>query len=117
MTANEAIRAAFERARGRTALVHYVTTSAGGFAVYSVGSTMDPDTAYTVTVRGDEYRCTCAGAHRPACWHRAAVATERASRRGFGLPADGPTAGDRAPEPAPMTRERFEEMHALFAAA
>src|SRR5439155_18010085 len=93
-TAAEMITGALERARGRSALVHYLVTSAGGFATYAVGSTTDVDSAYRVTVRSEEYRCTCpaADAGRDACWHRAAVAVVRVSRVGFGLPADGPSA-------------------------
>jgi hypothetical protein len=91
-TAAEVVKGAFGRARGRTAAVHYVATSAGGFAVYSVDSSQDTETAYRVTVRAGQYRCTCPPEMRPACWHRAAVAIVRASRQGHGLPADGPSA-------------------------
>jgi SWIM zinc finger len=91
-TADEMIRAAFQRARERSSAVHFVGLSSGGFAVYAVGSSRDVDTAYAVTVKDDAYRCTCPSEHRPACWHRAAVASLRASRRGFGLEPDGPTA-------------------------
>jgi hypothetical protein len=91
-TAAEMVRGAFDRARGRRALVHFLATSAGGFAVYAVGLTADVDTAYRVAVRGSAYRCTCAAELRPACWHRAAVATVRANRHAWGLPADGPSA-------------------------
>jgi uncharacterized Zn finger protein len=93
-TAAEITKGAFQRALGRTAAVHYVGTTTGGFAVYSVDSSRDADSAYTVTVRGEHYRCTCPSELRPACWHRAAVAMVRASRRGFGLPADGHSAED-----------------------
>jgi hypothetical protein len=60
MTTAESVRGAFDRARGRRALVHFLATSAGGFATYVVGSTADVDTAYRVTVRGSEFRYTCA---------------------------------------------------------
>jgi hypothetical protein len=79
-TAAETVRGAFDRARGRRALVHFLTTSAGGFAVYAVGSTADVETAYHVTVDpAGGFRCTCAPADqgRPACWHRAAAAAGR----------------------------------------
>ena len=93
-TAADITRGAFRRAIGRTSAVHFLGTTTGGFAVYSVDSSRDVDSAYTVTVRGDHYRCTCPSEHRPACWHRAAVAAVRASRSGFGLPADGHSAED-----------------------
>ena len=81
-TAAEMVQAAIDRARGRTAAVHYVGTSAGGYDVYAVGSSTDPDTAYTVTVdRAERYRCTCPSETRAACWHRAAVAVRRANDR------------------------------------
>jgi hypothetical protein len=94
-TAAEMVRGAFERARGRTAAVHYVGTSTGGFATYSVDSSACVENAYSVTVDvAGQFRCTCPASDsgKPACWHRAAVAIVRASRQGFGLPADGPTA-------------------------
>jgi uncharacterized Zn finger protein len=76
------IRGAFARARERVALAHYLTTNAGGYDVYAVGSSTDPDTAYTVTVDGaEQYRCTCPSETRPACWHRAAVYVRRANDR------------------------------------
>ena len=80
-TADEMIRGAFARARERVVLAHYLTTNAGGFDVYSVGSSADVDAAYTVTVRGGEYRCTCPSETRVACWHRAAVYVRRANDR------------------------------------
>ena len=81
-TADEMIRGAFARARERTALAHFLTTNAGGYDVYAVGSSTDPDTAYTVTVdRAERYRCTCPSETRAACWHRAAVAVRRANDR------------------------------------
>jgi hypothetical protein len=55
-TAAEMVQAAIDRARGRTAAVHYVGTSAGGYATYSVGSSQDTDTAYRVTVPGRAVR-------------------------------------------------------------
>lgn len=93
-TPAQTVRDAFRRAAHRTAAVHYLGTTSGGFATYSVGSSRDTETAYTVTVRGDLYRCTCPSEFRPACWHRAAVATVRASRAGFGLEPSGPSAAD-----------------------
>jgi len=90
MTDTAMIQGAIERARGRTAAVHYLGTSSGGFATYSVGSSRDTDAAYNVTVRDEQYRCTCPSELRPACWHRSAVAIIRASRLMFGLLADGP---------------------------
>src|SRR5262245_12608820 len=89
-SAAEVNRRAFARARGRSALVHYLATSVGGFAVYAVGSTDDPDHGYRVTVRDNSYVCTCPSEERVACWHRAIVASVRANRQGFGLEADGP---------------------------
>src|SRR6266540_3802011 len=81
-TADEMIRGALERARERVALAHYLTTNAGGYDVYAVGSSTDPDTAYTVTVdRAEHYRCTCPSETRPACWHRAAVHVRRMNAR------------------------------------
>lgn len=119
-TASEMIRGAFDRARGRRPLVHFLTTNAGGFAVYAVGSTADVDTAYRVTVRDEQFRCTCAAELRPACWHRAAVASVRASRRAFGMPADGPTAEQAAAAAALERRARaaaeVDAIAALFAA-
>lgn len=94
MSAIDITRNAFRRAMGRTSAVHFLGTTTGGFAVYAVDSSQDTDTAYSVTVRGDHFRCTCQGGLRSACWHRAAVAAVRASRVGFGLPADGHTAED-----------------------
>ena len=80
-TAAEMIQGAIERSRRRQALVHFLTTNAGGYAVYSVGSTADPDAAYTVTVRGNDFLCTCPSEARIACWHRAAVYVRRANDR------------------------------------
>jgi len=81
-TVEDAVRGAFLRARERTALAHFLTTNAGGYDVYAVGSSADPDTAYTVTVdRAEHYRCTCPSETRPACWHRAAVYVRRANDR------------------------------------
>jgi hypothetical protein len=105
-SAAEMVRGAFDRARGRRALVHFLATSAGGFAIYAVDSTADVDTAYRVTVRGAEYRCTCAAEPRPACWHRAAVASVRASRQAFGMPAEASGSATRCgpcATPAPTT--------------
>ena len=99
-TADEMIRTAFDRARARTAAVHYAGTSAGGYATYAVGSSQTVELAYRVTVRGDEFRCTCPSELRPACWHRAAVAIVRASRQGHGLPVDGPNAREARPAAA-----------------
>ena len=98
-SAAEMTRGAFQRARGRSALVHYLATSVGGYAVYAVGSTADPDHGYRVTVRGDSYACSCPAADggHPACWHRGAVHLVRATRRSWGLEADGPSAGQAAP--------------------
>ena len=80
-TEREMIGGAFERARGRQALVHFIETTSGGFDVYAVGSTQDVDQAYTVTVKGSEFKCTCPSEQRVACWHRAAVCVRRANDR------------------------------------
>jgi hypothetical protein len=81
-TADEMIRGAFARARERVALAQFLRTNAGGYDVYSVGSSADPDSAYRVTVdRAERYRCTCPSETRPACWHRAAVYVRRANDR------------------------------------
>lgn len=80
-TEREMIGGAFERARGRQALVRFIETTAGGFDVYGVNSTADVDQAYTVTVRGNEFKCTCPSEQRVACWHRAAVYVRRANDR------------------------------------
>lgn len=93
MTPAASIKAAFDRARGRAALVHFLATSAGGYDAYAVGSTCSVDTAYTVTVLGADYRCTCQAEANVACWHRAAVFNHRASREAFGQPAR-PTWGE-----------------------
>lgn len=94
-TMAEMVRGAFDRARGRTALVRFLTTS-GGFDVYSVGSTASVDTSYAVTVSDGRFVCTCPAADngREACWHKAAVHMVRANRLAWGLPAAGPSAGD-----------------------
>jgi len=104
-TAADTIRGAFERARGRGALVHFLATSTGGYDAYSVGSTADLDTAYTVTVLGATYRCTCPAEGNVACWHRAAVFNHRASREAFGLPAVAATV-DAAQAKRAADRER-----------
>jgi hypothetical protein len=97
MTEQQLIHGAFRRAVGRTAAVHFVGTSAGGYATYVVGSSRDVEAGYRVTVDlAGVYRCTCPSELRPACWHRGAVAMVRASRQGFGLPADGPGPRERA---------------------
>jgi hypothetical protein len=81
-TADEMVRGAFDRARERVALVHFLGKNAGGFEVYAVGSSTDPDTAYTVTVDGaGTFRCTCPSETRPACWHRAATHVRRMNDR------------------------------------
>jgi activator of HSP90 ATPase len=102
-TEREMIGGAFERARGRQALVRFLTTSAGGFDVYAVGSTADVDQAYTVTVKGSEFKCTCPAEQRVACWHRAAVYVRRANDRA------------RAEHEARVAAERVD-VAALFAA-
>lgn len=92
-TTAEIISAAFARAQGRTAAVHYLHTSVGGYATYAVGSSASVETAYSVTVSpAGHYRCTCPSEMRPACWHRAAVYQVRATRQAWVLPADGPSA-------------------------
>lgn len=108
MTEDQSIRGAFRRAAGRRATVHFVGVSAGGYAAYSVGSSRDVDTAYTVTVGPDgRFRCTCPSETRPACWHRAAVFNARASRAAFGLPAvDEPT---RPPAPRRLPPREIDE--------
>lgn len=121
-TVEQTIRAAFERARGRTAAVHFVNTTPAGYAVYSVDSSASTDVAYSVTVSPTGLlTCTCPAADngRGACWHRAAVLTVRASRQGFGLPVDGPSAEDDRAAAAVASREqakrnlqRLEEMFA-----
>jgi hypothetical protein len=81
-TADEIIRVAFERARGRSALVHRTGGTPVGYAVYSVGSSTDPDSAYRVTVSPDEqYASVCPSEIRPACWHRCAVHIRRVNDR------------------------------------
>lgn len=82
------VRGAFQRARGRASLVHYIVTTGLGYDVYSVSSVADVDTAYSVTVIDGTYRCTCPAADNGAiaCWHRASVFSRRASRQAHGLP-------------------------------
>jgi uncharacterized Zn finger protein len=100
-TASEMIQTAIARASGRTAAVHFITVTPAGYAVYSVGSSQDVETAYSVTVSpAGAYRCTCPSEMRAACWHRAGVAIVRASRQGHGLPADGPNAQEARPAAA-----------------
>jgi hypothetical protein len=115
-SAAEVVRGAVDRARGRRALVHFLATSAGGFAVYAVGSTADVDTAYRMTVRGAAYRCACAAELRPACWHRAAVAMVRANRVAWGLPAAGPSAEQERAERVVQARQGLAGIAELFAA-
>ena len=118
-TIDETVRRAFQRAHGRSALVHYLETSQAGYAVYAVDSTASTDTAYVVTVApSGQFRCTCPAADlgRPACWHRAAVATVRASRTGFGLPADGPTAEQERADVQAAARQALARIEAMFAA-
>lgn len=120
-TATEAIRAAFQRARGRRPLVHFLTQNAGGFACYVVGSAESTDSAYRVTVKAGEYWCCCpAGDVGRPCWHAAAVYAVRASRQAFGMPADGPTAEQAAAAAAHARRvaagERLAAIADLFAA-
>lgn len=92
-SAAEIISGALARAQGRTAAVHYLSTSAGGYAIYSVDSSKSVENAYTVTVSpAGQYRCTCPSELRPACWHRAAVHQVRVTRQAWGLPANGPSA-------------------------
>jgi hypothetical protein len=105
MSEAQLIQGAFRRAAGRGAAVHFVATTSGGFDVYSVGSSKDVDTAYAVTVRGDEYRCTCPSELRPACWHRAAVFNHRASRAAFGLPVTAARVTPAAPRRLPPTED------------
>jgi hypothetical protein len=100
MTPAACIKAAFTRAIGRRALVHFLRISTdpitmASAAVYSVNSSAAVDTAYTVMVHpGGYYSCDCPGGLRTACWHRTAVYNLRASREAFGL--------DPAPLPAWM---------------
>jgi uncharacterized Zn finger protein len=125
-TAAEMVRGACDRARGRRPLVHFLAITPAGFAVYVVGSSGSVDSAYRVTVKGDAFVCTCAAELRPACWHRAAVASVRASRQAFGMPADGPTAEQAAAAAALAQRCRsadrvraaaeLDAIGALFAA-
>src|SRR5262245_9998290 len=110
-TAVEMMAGANERARGRSAAVHFVGRTDGGYAVYSVDSSRCVDTAYSVTVRGHVYRCTCPRAPRPACWHRAAVEQHRADRQALGLAADGPSVAELL-----NARMRFELLLAGSAA-
>jgi hypothetical protein len=92
-TAAETVTGAMERARGRSALVHWIGRSAGGFACYVVCSAESVDSAYGVTFKAGEYRCTCpAGDVGRRCWHQAAVYAVRATRHAWGLAADGPSA-------------------------
>ncbi|HEV8639417.1 MAG TPA: SWIM zinc finger family protein [Chloroflexota bacterium] len=92
-TEQQIITGAFARARGRLAAVRWLGRSAGGYATYAVGSSRDVETGYRVTVGPvGEVLCTCPSELRPACWHRAAVLSVRASRLLFGLSADGPSA-------------------------
>jgi hypothetical protein len=92
-TAAEMVTGALERARGRSVLVHWLGTSAGAFATYVVCSAESVDSAYRVTVKAAEYRCTCpAGDVGRRCWHQAAVYAVRATRSAWGLEPDGPSA-------------------------
>src|SRR4051812_24589430 len=92
-SAAEMVTGALERARGRSALVHWIGRSAGGFACYVVCSAESVDGAYRVTFKAGEYRCTCpAGEAGRRCWHQAAVYAVRATRYAWGLEADGPSA-------------------------
>jgi hypothetical protein len=91
--AAEMVIGALERARGRSALVHWLGRSAGGFAAYVVCSAESVDSAYRVTYRLGAYRCTCpAGDAGRRCWHQAAVYAVRATRHAWGLEPDGPSA-------------------------
>ena len=51
-----------------------------------------------------------------ACWHRAAVATVRASRQGFGLPVDGPSAEDERAAKVLAAGENLARLERMFAA-
>jgi hypothetical protein len=81
MTEEAQIRGAFDRARSRLALVHFIQTTEAGYDLYAVGSSTDVDSGYVVCVRENVYTCTCQSELRPACWHRAAVAIRRANDR------------------------------------
>jgi hypothetical protein len=116
MTAAEMVRAAFERARGRSALVHWLDFDAEGAGTYAVGSSTDVEVAYTVRVLDGAFFCDCPSAARPACWHRAAVAQLRASRAGFGLEADGPSAAQERSAERAAARGRMAEISRIFAA-
>jgi hypothetical protein len=95
MTDDALMHAALRRAAGRLASVRFLAVSSGGYAVYSVGSSRDPENAYRVTVSpSGEYRCTCPSELRPACVHRAAVYLVRVQREAGGLEADGPRIGE-----------------------
>jgi hypothetical protein len=101
MTTAEVVRGALERARGRGALVHWLGRNAGAGAVYAVGSAESVDVAYRVAFRAGGYSCSCpAGEAGRRCWHQAAVYTVRATRHGWGLAPDGPSAGRERAEAA-----------------
>jgi hypothetical protein len=92
-TAAEMVRGALERAQGRGALVHWLGRNAGDGAVYAVASAESVDLAYRVTYKAGAYRCCCpAGEQERPCWHKAAVYAVRATRYGWGLAPDGPSA-------------------------
>lgn len=102
MTDVDQIRLALRRAAGRLGAVRFLAVSSGGYSVYCVGSSRDPENAYRVTVSpSGEYRCTCPSELRPACVHRAAVYLVRIQREAGGLPADGRRIGEAAVAPAP----------------
>lgn len=102
MTEQQVVEAALRRARVRTGAVRFLALSSGGYAVYCVGSSRDPENAYRVTVAPDgTYRCTCPSELRPACVHRAAVYLVRIQREAGGLPADGPRIGEAVAVVAP----------------
>jgi uncharacterized Zn finger protein len=108
MTDEGLMHAALARAASRLGSVRFLAVSSGGYAVYCVGSSRDPENAYRVTVAPDgTYRCTCPSELRPACVHRAAVYLVRIQREAGGLAADGPRIGDAA--------RRLEEIAAQFA--
>lgn len=102
MTDQQVIATALRRARVRTGAVRFLAVSSGGYSVYCVGSSRDPENAYRVTVdRDGVFRCTCPSELRPACVHRAAVYLVRVQREAGGLPPDGPRIGETPAVVAP----------------
>jgi len=116
MTESDSVRAAFDRARTRLGLVHFLRRTASGAELYAVGSCSDLDNAWTVVVDAAGYRCSCpAGAHaRSACWHRAAVHVKRANARAR-QEALGRTAGLLVEPPVPTPVNRLAELRAIYA--